>query len=137
MTELIYEPTTQPPVAVSRLAAYEVRTDDLDRLVDYYEGSLNLVATARDEDAAYLAAGPDHHCVVIRRGDRDGRAALSFEITGGLDETAERLEAAGIPCERQSDPAPGIAAQLVLSEQGTGTPLRLLERQAPSGTASG
>lgn len=133
--EMIFKPTVPPPVATSRLAVYEVHTRDVERLVHYYEDSLGLVTVERAGPAAYLSTSSSHHCVVIAEGEPDGRARLGFEITG-LDETAERLGAAGIASTRRSDPEPGVAADLVISEIGTGTPLTLSEGQAPSGVPS-
>ena len=135
-TDMIYEATSTPPVDVSRLAAYEVHTPDLERMVDYYEHSLGLVVTERSAETAYLTTASDHHCVVVRRGEADGRAALTFELSRSLDETAERLESAGLSVERQTDPDPGVAAALVVTELGTGTPLSLVEGQAPSAAPS-
>ncbi len=136
MTEMLFEATTPAPVRVSKLAVYEVHTADLDRLVDYYEGSLNLVVSERSADAAYLTTATDHHCVVVKRGEQNGRARLGFELAGELGETAERLEAAGIAHEHRSDPEPGIAEDLVITELGTGTPLTLFAGQEAVGAPS-
>jgi catechol-2,3-dioxygenase len=130
-------PAAQPPVSVSKLAFYEVHTEDVERLVAYYENALGLVLVDRTSPGrAYLTTGTDHHCVVVQEGSSNGRAGLGFEIAGSLDGAAERLRDAGVEVERQSDPDPGIARAVVLAEPGTGTPLTLLERQEPSGVAN-
>ena len=136
MTEMLYKATTTAPIHISRLAVYEVHTADVARLVDYYEHSLGLVVVDRADDAAYVSTATDHHCVVIRSGEPDGRARLGFELSAPLDDTAGRLGAVGIRYERRTDPEPGVAADLVLTEQDTGTPLTLSGPQTPSGTPS-
>jgi catechol-2,3-dioxygenase len=134
--EMIFRARQPAPVAVRRLASYEVHTEDLDRLVEYYEQSLGLVCVERSADAAYLATASDHHCVAVRTGPLDGRAGLGFELADSLEDTEQRLRDAGVNVARRSDPAPGIAADLVLAEPGAQTPLSLFERQAPSGIPS-
>ena len=136
MTEMLYKAQAPAAAAVARLAVYEVHTGDVDRLVDYYEHSLNLVLVERSGDAAYLTTGTDHHCVVIRHGDADGRARVGFEIAGTLDDTAQRLEAAGVSFERRTDPEPGVVADIVIREQDTDTPLTLAEPQPAHGAPS-
>jgi catechol 2,3-dioxygenase-like lactoylglutathione lyase family enzyme len=133
-TEMIYRARVDAPVVPARLAVYEVRTADMERLVHYYEDSLGLVTTERSESAAYLTTAGDHHCVVISAGEPDARARLGFEISGSLEDTEQRLSAAGIAPQRRTDPEPGVAADLVIAEYGTGVPLTLCERQVPSGT---
>jgi catechol-2,3-dioxygenase len=133
-TEMIYRSTVNAPVAPARLAVYEVRTADVDQLVDYYENSLGLVTTERSASAAYLTTAGDHHCVVISAGEPDGRARLGFEVSGSLDDTRQRLSAAGISAECRTDPEPGVAADLVITEYSTGVPLTLCERQVTSET---
>jgi catechol-2,3-dioxygenase len=129
MTEMIYETSVQPPVLPSKLSVYEVRTRDIERLVHYYEDSLNLIVTERSHETVFLTTGAEHHCVVVSSGEPDARARLGFEIRGSLQETAERLEAAGIDYELRSDPEPGVAADVVIHEEGSGMPLTLSERQ--------
>lgn len=136
MTEMLYKATAPAAARVTRLAVYEVHTADVDRLADYYEHSLGLVVTERSADAAYLTTGTDHHCVVVKAGEPDGRARLGLEISGELEDTAERLEAAGVAVERRTDPEPGIAADLVLREQDTGTPVTLFAPQPAGGPPS-
>ncbi|MBV9309271.1 MAG: VOC family protein [Solirubrobacterales bacterium] len=135
-TEMIYKTTVAPAVSPAKLAFYEVRTGDVERLIDYYENSLGLVTAERSGSSAYLTTGGDHHCVVISPGEAEGRARLGFQVHVGLEETASRLQAAGVGCERRSDPEPGVSADLVIAEHGTGTPLHLIERQQSSGTPS-
>jgi catechol-2,3-dioxygenase len=134
--ELIFKSEVAPAVSPARLAVYEVGTSDVGRLVDYYTGSLNLVCTERSPSVAYLTTGTDHHCVVIRRSDPDGRARLGFEVHGALDVIASRLASAGVRYERRTDPEPGVATDLTIAEYATGTPLTLKESERAAGTPS-
>ena len=97
------------PAAVSKLAFYEARTTDVDRLVEYYNDVLGLVPVERAGDTAYLTTGPDHHCVVVTAGEPNGRARTR------LRDRRPRWRPAATACrrhrgERRSDPEPGIAA---------------------------
>jgi catechol-2,3-dioxygenase len=129
-------PAPTAPVSVSKLAFYEATTPDAPRLTHYYEDALGLAVVERDAGSTYLTTGADHHCVVVTEGPANGRARLGFAVHGGLDDAAQRLAAAGIAAERRSDPEPGIADALVLSEPDSGTPLVLIEGQAPSGVGA-
>ena len=135
-TEMIYRARRPAPVRPRRLTFVEVHTEDVERLTHYYEDSLGLVCTERAPDAAYLTTASDHHCVVIRRGAPDGRAAVGFAVEGSLQETAARLTEVGVQAQARTDPAPGITADLVIAEPGTGTPLSLMESMAPSGVSA-
>ena len=135
-TELIYKARRPAPVTPRRMTSIEVHTEDVDRLTHYYEDSLGFVCTERTTDAAYLTTSSDHHCVVLRRGEPRGRAGLGFEIVGTLAETAARLAEAGIDAQTRTDPAPGIAADLVITEPETDTPLSLMESMATSGVSA-
>ena len=126
-------PGTGSPVRVNKIGAITVRTQDVDRLVSYYEDVLGLALVERAGDEAYLTTGPDHHAVRIVAGDPHGRAGLAFQVFGTLDDAQRALTDAGVAVERQSDPEAGIAEALVLREPLTETPISLYERQRPSG----
>jgi catechol-2,3-dioxygenase len=115
---------------VSTLGFFEVRTRDVERMASYYEQALGLAVTERSESAAYLTTGREHHCVIVAAGAPNGRARLGFTLDCGIDEAASGLSAAGIAHARCSDPDPGIAAAIELTEPTTGTPILLYERQA-------
>jgi catechol-2,3-dioxygenase len=118
---------------VSKFGFFEVRTPDVERLVNYYEQALGLAVTARAGSATYLTTGSDHHCVVVADGEPDGRARLGFQLAGPLDEADAGLTASGIAHQRLTDPEPGIAAALAIEEPSTGMPILLYESQADSG----
>jgi catechol-2,3-dioxygenase len=136
MNQLNEPASSEPPVDPAKLSLFEVRTLDVERLAYYYEDALNFIVVERTADAIYLTTGADHHCVVVRKGEPNGRARVGFEIHGSLEETAERLASAGVAVERVSDPEPGIAAALTLAEPGTQTRLMLIEHQSSSDVAN-
>ena len=107
MSQLNEPAASPPPVSVSKLAIYELATGDVARLVEYYEDALGLALVERTADAAYLTTSSDHHCVVVRAGEPDGRARLGFEIHGSLDEAGERLRAAGSMSSGAATPSRG------------------------------
>ena len=124
------------PVDVSKLGFHVITTPDVAAIADHYENGLQLVRTGEEDGTVYLTTAGDHHAVAIRKGEAHGRAGLGFEIHGTLEETAERLGAAGVDFERRSDPEPGIGDALVLAEFESGTPITLYKGQESSGVAS-
>lgn len=124
------------PVKVSKLGFHAVSTQDVEAIANHYEKALGLVRSGSEGDTVYLTPHGDHHSVAISKGEPNGRAALGFEIDGTLEETAERLTAAGVEFERRTDPEPGIGDALVLTEPFSGTPLTLYKAQSSSGAGS-
>lgn len=125
-----------PPAAVSKLGFHVITTEDVGAIADHYETALGLVRTGSEGDTVFLTPHGDHHSVAIRKGEPNGRAGLGFEIHGSLEETAERLRAAGVEVEERSDPEPGIGDALVLTEPFSGTPLTLYKAQGSSDAGS-
>lgn len=123
------------PAPVSKAGYIGVRTDDVDAMVSYYTDVLQFAFVERSGQAAYLTAGLDHHCVVVEQGTAHGRARVGLQIHGSLGDAEKRLREAGVSAERRADPEPGIAADLVLEEPSTGTPIHLFEGQTASGEA--
>ena len=133
------------PVDVSKLGFHVITTQDVAAIADHYENGLQLVRTGEEGDTVYLTTAGDHHSVAIRKGEPHGRAGLGFEINGTLEETAERLTAAGVDFERRSDPEPGIGDALVISRvrerhpdhplQGAGVERRRRGRRPAPGEA--
>jgi len=117
---------------VSKFGFFEVRTRDVEGLADYYEKGLGLAATERSDSAVYLTTGSDHHCVVVAKGEPNGRARLGFELGCDLDEATKRLTAARVGNRRLTDPEPGIADAIEIDEAVTGTPIVLYTRQSQS-----
>jgi catechol 2,3-dioxygenase-like lactoylglutathione lyase family enzyme len=133
---LLTETPEAPPVAVSKLGFHVVTTPDVEAIANHYSEWLAFESTGSDGDTAFLTPTGDHHSVVIKKGEKSGRAGLGFEVHGSLDETAERLRAAEIDLERQTDPEPAIGDAIVLTEPGSGIPLTLYKGQAAEGAGS-
>jgi len=104
------------PAPVTKPGFYEVRTPDPERLVHYYQDALGLVVTERSGSTTYLTTGVDHHCVIVQPGERDGRAAVGFEVAGSLTDVQRDLKKMGLDAELRSDPQPEIRAALALPE---------------------
>ncbi len=117
------------PAPVTRPGFYEVRTPDPERLVHYYEDALDLVVTERSGSATYLTTGVDHHCVIVQQGERDGRAAVGFEVAGSLTDVQRDLKKLGVDAQLRTDPQPMIRAALTLPEPETQTPIYLYQSQ--------
>jgi catechol-2,3-dioxygenase len=121
---------------VGRLAFVELETPDPDRLVDYYREVLAFQLVERTPDRAYLTTGPEHHCVVIAKGDSArGRSRLGLQVRPPLEDAARRLRDRGVPAERRGDSEPGLPDALVVREPG-GTPLCLFAAADGSGAGS-
>ncbi len=128
--------TPQPPVIrVSKLGYVGFETPDVDRLVEYYTKVLDFTPVGASPNGAFLTTGPDHHCVVVTRGDTRARTVVGYEIWEDLDSAQQRLKEAGYETQRRSDIGPGTPDVLVLEEPSTGTPLHLMTAQDPSGVA--
>jgi len=127
-------PQNRAPAPVTKPGFYTVRSPDPQRLAHYYQDALGLVVTEQSPSATYLTTGVDHHCVIIEQGERDGRAAVGFEVAGSLEDVAQGLGSLGLSSQRRSDPQPGIDSALVVDEYGTGTPIYLYETQRAGGT---
>lgn len=123
-------------VRVTRPGFYQVRTPEVDRMAAYYQDALGFAVTERTDTRVYLTTGSAHHCVVVEHGDRDGRAALGFEVAGDLAEVQRSLHVGGIEAELRHDEQPGLATSLVVNEHGTGTPLHLYGTQTLAGPPS-
>jgi catechol-2,3-dioxygenase len=123
-------PTATALAPVSELGFVEVRTRDVQAIVDHYTRVLSFEATEQDGATTYLTVGPDHHCVIVSEGEPTGRASIGLTLLGSIDDAAQALRGAGVETARRADPQPGIAASLTIAEAGTGTPIHLYERMA-------
>lgn len=119
-------------VQVSKIGYVGFRTPDVDRLVEYYTDVLDFELVDRSPGQAFLTTGSDHHCVVIDKGEAQGRSFVGYEIWQPLSDAERRLTDAGYRVERRSDIAPGTPDVVILHEPLTGIPLQLIEGQEPS-----
>ncbi len=120
-------------VQVSKLGYVGFQTSDVDRLVDYYTKVLDFELVERSADQAFLTTGPDHHCIVIDKGDQQARSIVGFEIWQSLTDAERRLKDAGYRVERRSDIGPGTPDVVVMQEPLTGVSLQLIAGQDSSG----
>jgi catechol-2,3-dioxygenase len=123
----------QSAIRVSKLGYVGFETPDVERLVEYYTKVLDFALVDSSPNGAFLTTGPDHHCVVVTRGDTRARAVVGYDIWEDLDSAQQRLKEAGYETRRRSDIGPGTPDVLVLEEPSTGTPLHLMTAQDPSG----
>jgi catechol-2,3-dioxygenase len=126
-------PGTGSPVHAHKLGHLTMHTRDVDRLVSYYTDVIGLSVVERSSEGVYLTTGPERHCLAILKGEPHGRASLGLEVRGSLDAAQRSLRQAGVEVDRLSDPVPGIADALMLSEPLTDIPVVLYESPAPSG----
>lgn len=126
-------PTVDTAARVSKLGYVTFDTQDVERMVWYYTDVLGFEVVEQSPEYAYLTTGADHHCVVLRQGDRKPRSVVGYEVWGSLDDAARRLAEAGYEVQRRSDIAPGTPDVLVMSEPSTTAELHLFEGQQPSG----
>ena len=68
------------------------------------------MVTERSGSTTYLTTGVDHHCVIVQPGERDGRAAVGFEVPGSLTDVQRDLKKLGVDAELRSDPQPDDGA---------------------------
>lgn len=122
---------------VSKLGYVEFRTEDVDRLVDYYTRVLDFVEIDRAADQVFLTPSFDHHAVIITKGEAKPRTTVGWEVFEDLPDAEHRIRAAGYQVERRSDLAPSTPDVLVLDEPMTGTKIHLYDRQTRSGVGPG
>ncbi|MEM8811110.1 MAG: 3,4-dihydroxyphenylacetate 2,3-dioxygenase [Pseudomonadota bacterium] len=74
--------TLNPPFTIVRAAYVDLGVTDLDAAQDFYDGTLGLATTRRDEDALYLRALEErnHHSFVLRLTDTPVCNALGFKV---------------------------------------------------------
>ncbi|WP_213576604.1 VOC family protein [Rhodococcus sp. USK13] len=123
----------EPAAPVSKLGYVTFDTPDVERMVWYYTQVLDFETVEQSADAAFLTTGADHHCVVIKKGQKKARSAVGYEVWGSLTDAQQRLKNAGYEAQRRSDIAPGTPDVVVMTEPGTGIELHLIEGQDPSG----
>jgi len=122
------------PATVSKLGYVEFRTQDMDRLIEYYTNVLEFVLVDRGATEAYLTPDFEHHAVVIRQAEEtQARSAVGYQIRESVGDAERRLRAAGYEVDRRSGFAPYTPELLVVNEPLTGTPIHLYDEQAGSG----
>ena len=105
-------------VQVRRIGHATFETAQLDNAIAYYTDVLGLNLIAKEAGAAYLATAGGLLSVVLTQSGNARCAGLSFEVEATADLAAIRRELAdeGVRSELRSDPAPGLASVLSLSD---------------------
>lgn len=106
--------------SVFRLAYVDLATPSLDDARHYYQDVLGLSCTESTGDAAFLSLGLDHHNVSVRRGPREGLAAIGLQVANDmpLGDLARHLATLGFSCDLKSDARPGVATMLEAADVG-------------------
>ena len=84
----------------------QLKVDDLEAAIDFYERAVHLRLTERSATTAFLSGGHDHHWVRLDAGV-PGRYRLGFEVVAdaAFDVIADRLSARGIAWTEGGDVA--------------------------------
>ena len=103
---------------VKRIGHATFTTPDLDRMTDYYTAILGLNVAAREPGRVFLATKTGLLAVALEQGEVSACQGVAFQTAPGtdLDELRHGLASDGIAAELQTDPAPGIARQLVFDD---------------------
>jgi catechol-2,3-dioxygenase len=103
---------------VGRLVYSVFDTPDVARLAEYHRDVLGLRVARLEADGAELTCGLDHHAVALRRSDRQGIAALGFQLDDGasLDDAEASLRDTGVDVRRKTDAVPGVPELLEVTD---------------------
>ena len=121
-------------IKVNRISHAGFDTPDLEAQIDHYTRVMGMTLVDRENDAAYLSTGADHHTVVLRGGSNAACRALGFQLPPGTDLTAyaKQIETHGIRTRRLSDSQPNISDVLAF-EDTKGTRMEVFVDAVPSG----
>lgn len=96
-----------------RLRHATLATNDVDRLVDYYESIIGLVQVGRAAGRVFLATESGQLAIVVESGEPRCRAlALDISPNVSLEDARRALSDNGISTTLLSDSAPGVANTL-------------------------
>jgi len=105
-----------PPFDIVRVAHVELECGDLEASRRFYVDLLGMVESAASRDAVYLRGYEDstHHCLVLRRGQRDLVRRIAFRVRtpSDLEAIAAWYRQRGCPTEWASDDVAGIGTAL-------------------------
>ncbi|WP_237737178.1 VOC family protein [Rhodococcus sp. 21391] len=80
MSTTAHPSAVEPAAPVSKLGYVTFDTPDVERMVWYYTQVLDFETVEQSADAAFLTTGADHHCVVIKKGQKKARSAVGYEV---------------------------------------------------------
>lgn len=128
--------------ALARLGHVALRTPDLDRSLEFFDGVLGLEVTDRDGDAAYLRAWGDHehHTLALLAGDegRFDHAAWRTRAPDDVDAFGDALRAEGIDVEAVEAGSEAGQGAALRFRTPTGLPYEIyheVEKRPPARTA--
>jgi 2,3-dihydroxy-p-cumate/2,3-dihydroxybenzoate 3,4-dioxygenase len=107
-------------------ASADLGVASIDAALPFYTDSAGLRLVERTEEAAYLAVGAEHHCLVLHQAEQPGLQRLTYEVAdlATLEALADRLRAAGTMVE-DAPPSP-YAAQALRFSDPEGFPLEMV-----------
>jgi catechol 2,3-dioxygenase-like lactoylglutathione lyase family enzyme len=111
-----------------RIGHATFESPDVQRMIDYYTGTIGLVLAEREKNRAFLATKIGQLAVEVNKGDVERCSKLSFEVAPNCDfsELARELEKDGIRGELRNDSTPGIGPVLSFQD-GKGTTIELFK----------
>jgi catechol 2,3-dioxygenase-like lactoylglutathione lyase family enzyme len=101
-----------------RIGHATFETPDLQRMIDYYTGTMGLVLAEREKDRAFLATKIGQLAIQVNKGDAERCVRLSFEVSPKSDfgALAKELERDGIKSELRNDSIPGMGPVLSFTD---------------------
>lgn len=128
------EPAVQPAVDILRVSHVELGVSDLDSSLEFYQGALGMVVSARDDETVWLRGLEDasHHCLVLRT-TRPGVClgiGLRVRSEPDLDKAQEHFAVAGtFEARLEGSDQPRGQGPTVLVRDPFGVPLSLYHHQ--------
>ena len=83
---------------IERVGSVTISVPDIDAALAFYRNKVGLVESERSDDSVYLTSNERHHELILRQGEGNGNALLSFNLQvsdGALDAAVDRALAAG------------------------------------------
>src|SRR5689334_12984664 len=101
-----------------RIGHATFETPDVERLVDYYTGTIGLVLAEREKDRAFLATKTGQLAIQVNKGETERCLKLSFEVAPDSDfgALARELEKDGVKSELRNDSVPGTGPVLSFTD---------------------
>lgn len=129
----IAEPLLAPPFNIVRVSHVAYTVSDLGRARAYWVDALGLTVTHETADALFLRGIEErnHHCVVLRQGERPCCERIGFKVWSeeDLDRAAHWFEAEGLPARFVERPFQG---RTLAAHDPMGIPIELYHEMQPN-----